>query len=476
MNQFNTTESGIGNDIKQIFEDQVKTIKKSPFIPYKVRMSTLYKIEEILIENDETICDAIKRDFGNRSFQETRLLEITSCLTGLRYTRKKLNSWIKPQNRHVSALFTGAKNRVIPQPKGIVGIIVPWNYPLLLTISPLTSAIAAGNRVMIKMAANSQNLCRLLNDKFKEKVSKDLIRFLPGISADDFTQLPFHHLIFTGSPQVGKKVMKKAAQNLTPVTLELGGKSPVIIGNDFPLKTAVKRIMFAKLMNAGQTCIAPDYLFIHSKKIGPFIHLAQSVTSQKYKNLQSNHYTAIISSKAFIRLNSLLNDASEKGATLINLLNGEDSDPDLNKISPFILKNVHPDMQIMNQEIFGPVLPIIPYNTIDEVIDYINHRDRPLALYLFTNDPIIKKKVISQTVSGGVTINDCGLHAVQHDMPFGGIGNSGMGHYHGFEGFAELSKFKPVYTQSRLALPLKLPFDWKMEWVYKLIKKYKWLH
>ncbi len=464
------------NTAHETFNRQKDAYFAQPLISQKKRIDILSKIEQILLENDQAICDAISADFGNRSQHETRILEITSSLMGLRYTRKKLKRWMKPQKRHVSLIFWGGKNTVTPQAKGIIGIVTPWNYPLFLALSPMTSAIAAGNRIMVKQAANSQNLCRLLQKKFSEKIPEDLIAFLPGVASGDFSSLPFDHLIFTGSPDVGKTIMSTAAKNLVPVTLELGGKSPTILAEDFDLKTAVDRIMYTKLINSGQTCIAPDYLFVPEGKVDEFIETAKTVVSSRYPDIKTKDYTNVIDRKAYSRLMATLEDAKSKNAEIINLLPGPQADENLRKISPTLVKSVNEDMVIMQEEIFGPLFPIMPYQSIDEVIDYINRHERPLALYVFSNNQRFLNRVIENTISGGVTINDCAMHVAQHDMPFGGIGNSGMGHYHGYEGFVEFSKLRPVFKQARKTLAITPPYDSTFDRIYNLTKKMKWLN
>ncbi len=461
----------------KIFELQTRACLEQPEIPLKQRLALLKTIEDILIENDQAICEAVHTDFGNRSFHETRILEISPSILGLRYTRRKLKKWMKPRRRHVSMIFPGGRNRVIPQAKGTVGIITPWNYPLFLAVSPMTSALAAGNRVMVKQAANSRHLCRLLHDRFSRKIDPAFVCFHPGVSAGTFSGLPFNHLVFTGSPRTGKTVMKTAADNLVPVTLELGGKSPVILAEDFDMAKAVKRILFAKLMNAGQTCIAPDYIFVPENRIDLFIQTAQTVARQLYPDTASPDYTAIIDSPAFERLTDTLADVREKGGRVIPLLTGPDTLPEHKKISPMIVTGTTPAMRIMQEEIFGPILPVIPYTSLKTVIEYINNRPRPLALYIFTRDRSLSDTVIAHTRSGGVTVNDCALHVAQHDLPFGGIGNSGMGQYHGFEGFLEFSKLRPVFHQAPLSSTAALtpPYGTLAARIYQAIKNFPWL-
>jgi coniferyl-aldehyde dehydrogenase len=460
---------------QEIFKRQKEACLKRPCLEYGERMDLLRTIEQVIQENDQAICEAICTDFGNRSHHETKILEISSSITGLRYTRKRLKKWMKTQKRHTSLVFFGGSNRVIPQAKGVVGIVAPWNYPLFLVLGPLTCAIAAGNRVMVKQAAHSQTLCTLLQQKFSEKISQELIAFLPGTPSRDFSSLPFDHLVFTGSPTVGKTVMASAAKNLTPVTLELGGKSPTIIAADFDLKTAVERILYAKFMNSGQTCVAPDYLFVPEGKQDAFVQMAKTVVAHRYPTLETRDYTSIIDQKAYARLVATLEDARDKHANIINLLPGPQTNDALQKISPSIVTAVNQEMILMQTEIFGPLLPIMTYTSLDAVIAYINGHDRPLALYAFSNDSVFLDKLIKNTLSGGVTINDCAMHVAQHDLPFGGIGNSGMGQYHGYEGFVEFSKLRPVFKQAKKALVVAPPYGAKFNRLYKLITKIKWI-
>lgn len=460
----------------QVFEKLKSAYAEQPLIGYEVRKKTLLAIENILIKNDLKICEAVSKDFGNRSFHETKILEITPSVLGIRYTVKHLKKWMKPQKRHVSKLFFGAKNTVIPQAKGVVGIVTPWNYPLQLSISPITSAIAAGNRVMVKLASNSQNLATLLKKLLSERISEDILTYLPGVGASEFSSLPFDHLIFTGSPGVGRTIMASAAKHLTPVTLELGGKSPTILGEDFDIKTAVERIFYAKLINSGQMCVAPDYIFVPESRAEAFIQTAKEIVAKRYPAIDSKDYTTIIDEKAYKRLEETLEDAKEKNAEIIGLVPDSNLKEDIRKIPPMIVRNVNEDMRIMQEEIFGPFLPMKTYKSIDKVISYINKNERPLALYLYTNNSALKEKVLTNTISGGVTINDSALHVAQHDMPFGGVGNSGLGQYHAYEGFAEMSKLKPVFQQSKFALNIAPPYGKTFDRIYSMVMKNRWLH
>lgn len=450
--------SQMESEANRIFNLQKKAYKENPYPSYAERKDNLIKLEKILTDNQVAIAEAISKDYGNRARQETELIELFLSIDGIRYARKKLKKWMKPQRRSVSVWFAGANNKVLPQPKGVVGLIAPWNYPLFLVASPLASILASGNRCMVKMAANSKNLAGLLSSLFSEIFPEETLAILPGVKAADFTPLRFDHIVFTGSPETGKTIMKTAAENLIPVTLELGGKSPTIIGEDFNLKTAAERIMQGKFLNAGQTCVAPDYLYVPESKVQSFIGEAKKSIEKRYSGLESKDYTSIIDEKSFNRLSGALDDATQKGAVVVPLMQGEAIDNEERKICPHIVTEVSDEMVLMKDEIFGPILPIKPYKEIDEVLHFINERERPLALYLFTNDRKLQDKVIKNTLSGGVCINETVLHAGQHDMPFGGIGNSGMGHYHGQEGFNEFSKLRPIFKQFKFpALPLLYP-------------------
>jgi len=442
----------------RIFTLQRAAHREHPIPSLESRRKNLKRLEKLLLENQDAICEAISQDFGNRAHQETKLLELFLTVDGIRDCHKRLSKWMKPQRRNGSIWFLGARNSVIPQPKGVVGVVAPWNYPLFLVMGPVTSALAAGNRCMVKMAANSRHLCALLQRLVAQSFDEHTLAIVPGVSGSVFSSIPFDHLIFTGSAETGRSVMRAAADNLTPVTLELGGKSPVIVAEDFDLKTAAARVLQMKTVNAGQTCVAPDYLFVHESQLKAFVEHCRAIAPQRYPSLLTQDYTSIIDQPSYERLMGYLDDAQNKGAQIINLLPGSIGDEIAGKIAPVLVVDVSDEMRLMQEEIFGPILPVKTYRSLDEVLDYIKDRDQPLALYLFTNQRQVQDRVISLTQSGGVGINDCGLHVAQHDLPFGGIGASGMGHYHGYEGFLEFSKLRPIFKQfSRPAFPLLYP-------------------
>lgn len=424
----------------------------NPIPAYTERMRDLEHLAAFLRDNRDDICHAIHADFGNRAAQETLISDILPTLNEITHVKKHLRQWMKPQRRGIDLKsFIGAKNRVIPQPLGVVGVIVPWNFPLFLSLGPLVNIFAAGNRAMIKMSEHSRHLTELLQDRLAQYFHSDKLTIFEGETGagEVFSALPFDHLVFTGSSQTGRAVMAAAAHNLCPVTLELGGKSPAVIVDDFDLKTAVERITYAKCLNAGQICVTVDYVYIPAHSINPFIELAKSIVQQRYKGIDDHAYTSIIDERAYHRLTEAMDAAQTGGATLIPLLDGEVRNPATRKIAPYLVLNAPNDSELMTREIFGPLLPIIPYTDLSEVIHAINARPRPLAFYPFTHHAEQLDTLLARVMSGGVSVNDVLLHVAQTDMPFGGVGESGMGHYHGVEGFYTFSKLRPVFYQAR---------------------------
>src|SRR5262245_3441828 len=463
------------NEAQRVFKLQREAYLRHPYPSLEERRENLYKLERILVDNATAIADAISADFGHRALEETLMAELFTSVDGIRDARKRLHKWMRPQKRHVSILFATGSNRVIPQPKGVVGVVAPWNYPLFLTAGPLTSILAAGNRAMVKMATNSQNLCRLLAEKARAVFPEDTLAILPGIRAQDFSTLPYDHIIFTGSADAGRTVMRSAAENLTPVTLELGGKSPTVICDDFDVDEAASRILYAKFLNAGQTCLAPDYLLIPESKREQLVAAAKRIMPERYPDTNQPSYTSVIDEKSYKRLRATLEDARQKGAQVVPLVPGMTFNDQLRKIPPHLVLDVTDDMVIMQEEIFGPLLPVKTYRSLDDVIAYVNGRDRPLGFYVFTNDKAVEEKLVYSTISGGVTVNNCMLHVAQHDMPCGGTGPSGMGHYHGYEGFLEFSKLRPVFKNPRVSL-LHLfypPYAKRTRRMLELLIKYK---
>ncbi len=412
------------------------------------RIQWLKSLANLLVTEQKAIIDAINADFSNRSADETLLAEVLPSLHGVHYATKRVRKWMKPSRRSVGMQFMPASAKVIYQPLGVVGVIVPWNYPLFLAIGPLTGALAAGNRVMIKMSESTPESARVLKDLLAKVFPEDLVAVVQG-EVDvgvAFSKLPFDHLLFTGATSVGKHVMRAAAENLTPVTLELGGKSPAIVSASVPMKDAAERIAFGKSLNAGQTCVAPDYVLVPQNRVDEFVESYRQVVQGFFPTLENNpDYTAIINERQLSRLNGYLADAQARGATVIPLFPQAQG----RRLPQALVLNVTDEMKIMQEEIFGPLLPVIPYQTLDQALSYVNERDRPLALYFFGYDKREQDHVLAQTHSGGVCLNDTLLHVAQDDMPFGGVGPSGMGHYHGHEGFLTFSKAKGVFSKPR---------------------------
>jgi len=427
---------------------------KAPEPSHAERLADLKALARLVKENRAAIVTAINSDYGNRSEFETLFGEVYTVLDGVRDAVKRLKGWMKPRKRSVDRLtFPGARNVVIPQPLGVVGVIVPWNFPLMLSLSPLVSIFAAGNRAMVKMSENSKALAELLIEVTPKYFPAEKLAFFAdgGGRGPAFSSLPFDHLIFTGSGATGRAIMANAARNLTPVTLELGGKSPAIVAPDFPIKTAAERILWGKTFNAGQVCLAVDHVFLPKGAEDGFVDACQRLFMKRYPDINGPDFTSIIDQRSYDRLTAALEDARAKGARLVNLAEGQSPDPAKRKFPPHLVLNPMPDMELMRREIFGPILPVRLYEDRQEVVDAINAGDRPLAIYPFTNEAETRDFYISRTLSGGVSVNEPILHVVQHDLPFGGVGASGMGHYHGREGFDTFSKLRPVFQQGRIS-------------------------
>lgn len=415
------------------------------------RKADLLKLKAFVVDNRDAILDAISKDYGNRSRHESLFAEIFSIIDGVGHTLKHLKEWMKPQSRHIDIKnFLGASNRVIPQPLGVVGAIIPWNFPIWTSFNGLICTFAAGNRSMVKMSENSRHITALLMEKIPAYFPRDKLAFFDetGGVGVEFSKLKFDHLIFTGSGQTGKSVMAAAAANLCPVTLELGGKSPGILLDDFPLRTAAERLLFGKCFNAGQVCTTVDHLYVPEGKVTAFVDMAKTIIAGRYPTLDTPDYTSIIDDRAFNRIVNALQDAKDRGATLVPLIPGKAWDKKTRKIAPHVVLNAPEDCELRTREIFGPVLPVIGYTNIEDTITAINSGPRPLALYPFSNNKKKIQHLITHVMSGGVTVNDGILHTAQHDMPFGGVGDSGMGHYHGYEGFVTFSKMRPVFYQA----------------------------
>jgi len=431
-----------------LYASQRRAYDKLPMPDLEQRLQWLEALHEVIASHQQALVEAISADFGNRSADETLLAEVMPSLHGIRHAKRHLARWMKPSRRRVGLAFQPASARVLYQPLGVVGIIVPWNYPLYLAIGPLIGALAAGNRALLKMSESAPATGRLLRDLLGQVFAEHEVAVVLGDveTGKQFTRLPFDHLLFTGSTEVGRQVMQSAAANLTPVTLELGGKSPAIVAADVPLEQAAERIAFGKTLNAGQTCVAPDYVLVPQQRLEAFVEAYRLAVQRFFPQLTDNpDYTSIINERQLLRLEGYLADARARGALLLPLFDEGQG----RRLPHHILLDVNDDMQVMQDEIFGPLLPVLPYASLDEAIAYVNARPRPLALYFFGYDRAEQQQVLERTHSGGVCLNDTLLHVAQDDLPFGGIGASGMGHYHGHEGFLTFSKAKAVFSKPR---------------------------
>ncbi len=441
--------------VRHTLEDTLKLQRAAyfthPYPSFAERKADLLQLKAFIRDHREALLDAINADYGNRSRHETLFAEIFSVMDGVDHTVKSLRKWMRPQRRSVDLRnFLGASNRVIPQPLGVVGAIVPWNFPIHLSFGGLIAAFAAGNRCMVKMSENSRHLAALLIEKIPAYFPKEKLVFFDetGGVGIEFSKLKFDHLLFTGSGVTGRAVMAAAAQNLCPVTLELGGKSPAIICEDFPLRKAAERLLFVKCFNAGQICTTVDYAYVPKAQVKEFVAMAKGIVAGRYPTLDTPDFTSMIDERAFNRVVAALEEAEERGATLVQLIPGKKWDAATRKIAPHLVLNAPPDCSLRTREIFGPVLPVIEYSNIEEPIAAINAGPRPLALYPFSNDKHLVNDLLHRVMSGGVSVNDGLFHVGQHDLPFGGVGDSGMGHYHGYEGFVTFSKMRPVFYQA----------------------------
>ena len=460
--------------IQQTLKIQQQAFKETPYAAAESRITDLKNLKKALLQFQTPILQALCDDFTHRSDHDSKMGDIMPSIMAINYAIKNVTKWMKPSKRHIGVLFQPAQAHVFYQPLGVIGIIAPWNYPIFLSLGPLITALAAGNHAMIKMSEFTPKTNATLKKMLSNTFAEEKVALITGGAqvATLFSKQAFDHILFTGSTAVGKKVMAAAAENLTPVTLELGGKSPTLIDNKIDINDAVSRFMLGKCLNAGQTCVAPDYILCPHNRIDA---LRQSITSQFIKMYptitENDDYTAIINTQQIERLTFALADARNKGATLVTL-GGESETSCLtkNKLSLTIATQVNDEMVIMNEEIFGPILPIVGYDDIDDAIDYVNKKARPLALFLCSHDEKIQQKVLKSTHSGGVCINDAAIHVAQDDLPFGGIGQSGMGQYHGHEGFLTFSNAKSVFKKGKINTTI-MAFPPAGKLIHKLIYK-----
>ena len=436
----------------EIFALQRKAYALMPMPAFELRKQQLRTLRALLLEHQEQFAAAINTDFSARSSDETMLAEIVPCIQNIDYTLNHLRGWMKPSRRSVGLHLQPARAKVVYQPMGIVGIIAPFNYPLILSIIPLVTALAAGNRAMLKLSELTPRTAELLRDMLSKGFTEEQVAVITGgiDVATAFSQIPFDHLLFTGSTAVGKHVMRAAAENLTPVTLELGGKSPALIADDIPLADIVDRLCFAKSLNAGQTCVAPDYILLPRAKLAEFVQRYKQAFNKMYPTLNHNpHYTSIINQQTYERLQAWLKDAENKGAK-VECVSSEIISDGTFRMPLHLVTQVNDEMKIMQHELFGPILPVIPYDQLDDALRYINERPRPLSLYLFSYNLAIQHQVTHTTHAGSMCINDALIQLGVDDLPFGGIGASGMGQYHGHEGFLSMSNAKAIMSKGKI--------------------------
>ncbi|HWK67352.1 MAG TPA: coniferyl aldehyde dehydrogenase [Rhizobiaceae bacterium] len=459
------------------FEAQRRAFAAEPFPPLEVRKARLQRLLALTEGHETEVCAAIDADFGGRSTHETRVAELLVVRAGIRHALSHLKEWMRERRTPTSLHFRPGKNRLLPQPLGVVGIVSPWNYPFQLAIAPLTAALAAGNRALLKPSELTPGYSDLLARLVGEHFPPDEVHVVTGDAGvgKAFVALPFDHLLFTGSTAVGREVAKAAAANLTPVTLELGGKSPAILDPSCDLDAAVASIAYGKLLNAGQTCIAPDYLLVPSGQSRPIADRLAKAMEGLYPTLRGNpDYTAIVSDRHYQRLQAMVTEARRAGAEIVEINPaGEALGNGDRKFPPTLVLGAPMDCRLLNEEIFGPILPILEYGGITEAIDHVNRGERPLALYWFGRDRASRSRILHETFAGGVTINDCLLHIAQEEQPFGGVGASGMGAYHGEWGFRTFSKEKPVFIQSRLngGALLRPPYGKTFERLLQILKR-----
>ena len=453
----NEADTGaISASIRNILDRQKAAhIKDGPLSAEK-RIDWIDRAIALLVDNQKEIAEALASDFGHRSHEQTLLTDVMGSIGPLKHAKKHLREWMKPEKRKVQFPLglLGAKARVEYQPLGVIGIISPWNFPINLTWTPLAGVFAAGNRSMIKPSeftpATSELMARMIRSAYDE-TEVAVITGGPAVG-QAFSSQPFDHLLFTGATSIAYHVMRAAAENLVPLTLELGGKSPVIVSKSAKMDDAAAKIMTGKTLNAGQICLAPDYVFVPEGRVDEFVSEATKSIKKMYPTLKDNpDYTSIINQRHYDRINGYVADAEAKGAKVvrINPANEDFSQQQTHRIPPTIVLNPTDDMKVMQDEIFGPVLPVKSYRDVSEVLGYVNDHPRPLGLYYFGEDEKEERRVLDHTTSGGVTINDVIMHVSMEDLPFGGVGPSGMGAYHGIDGFRTFSHKKAIYTQAK---------------------------
>ncbi|MBI1364988.1 MAG: aldehyde dehydrogenase family protein [Alphaproteobacteria bacterium] len=469
-------DSAVGErEIARLFALQRQAFLKDPYPSREARLSRLDALLRLLDRYENDIVKAISADFGSRASEESLIAEVIGSISTARFAKKNLARWMRPRKVPTPLHLAPARSRLEPQPLGVVGIVSPWNYPVQLALGPAAAAFAAGNRILIKPSEltprTSDLLKKMISEEFDESVAAVIVGG-PETGAA-FAAVPFDHLIFTGSTTVGRKVAEAAARNLTPVTLELGGKSPVILDPSADLARAGRSIAYGKMLNAGQTCIAPDYILAPKDSRDAAVDAIAAAARDLYPEIDTTaDYTSIVSDRHFERLKAMVEEARAAGARIVEVGSSNALHPQ-RKMPLTIVVEPPPELRMMKEEIFGPILPVLSVASTDEAIEHVNSGDRPLALYWFGEDVSARDKVLMRTVSGGVTVNDTLMHFAQERLPFGGVGQSGMGAYHGDKGFETFSHMKPVFYQSKMSggKVLQPPFTPKTHQALKFIRK-----
>ena len=465
-------------EMMRLLITQQQAFRQNEAPSYRERLAKLDKVIALVRQNESRIVDAINQDYGNRSRFESTVADCLGVVSSAKYAKKHLKKWLRPRKVKTPLASKPGRAEIVLQPLGTIGIIGPWNYPFALVMQPLIAALAAGNRAMIKPSEITANTSAMIAELICESFAEDEVAVVEGDAnvAAAFSALPFDHLFFTGSPAVGRHVALAAAQNLTPLTLELGGKSPCIIDRDGGISENLAGVVFGKCFNAGQTCIAPDYLFVPREQIDAFVEKACAMAGTFYPNLAVNdEFTSIITERHYQRMQSLLSDARQKGAMIMEVNPAQDRDLAAMRKQPLALvMNATEDMRVLQEEIFGPILPILPYDHVDDVITYINARPRPLALYWFGKNEAERDRILARTISGGVTVNDTLMHYSHANLPFGGVGTSGMGAYHAEFGFEAFSHKKPIYYRpaNNPSSRIHPPYGKKGDKIIKLLRRF----
>ena len=464
-------------ELNRVFSLQRAAFARERYPELRTRRDRLARLQSLVRDNEPRFVAAISHDFGHRSAHETRLAELYIVLAEIANAQKHLARWMRSERVGTPLHLLPGRARIERQPVGVAGIISPWNYPVQLALAPALGALAAGNRVLLKPSELTPATSALLHELVAARFAEDEFAVVPG-DADvgrAFSELAFDHLFFTGSTGVGRHVARAAAANLTPVTLELGGKSPALFAADADFGVTVPRLMVGKLLNAGQTCIAPDYALVPRERMDAFVEAITQATSRLYPTIASNDdYTAIVNDRHYRRLTNLVDDARTKGARVVVLGdNAGSTAASSRKLPPTLLLGVDDTMDVMHEEIFGPLLPIEAYDSMDDAVARINARPHPLAFYYFGRDGARCGKVLEETLAGGVTVNDTLWHFAHEGLPFGGVGASGIGAYHGEASFLTFTHRKPVFTQPRLAAASLLypPYGSMYERVLALLRR-----